>query len=77
MWDLQNHGMSGLTIRCHVVFDHKAASPWSKEDLLKPVNSNQYRYCAKHKFKQKHYMAGIFNYLKYYKENASKDLRLK
>ncbi|MDC9119756.1 glycosyltransferase family 8 C-terminal domain-containing protein [Escherichia coli] len=30
-----------------------AASPWSKEDLLKPVNSNQYRYCAKHKFKQK------------------------
>ncbi|MFQ3418521.1 lipopolysaccharide 3-alpha-galactosyltransferase, partial [Escherichia coli] len=36
----------------------KAASPWSKEDLLKPVNSNQYRYCAKHKFKQKHYMAG-------------------
>ncbi|WP_200405751.1 glycosyltransferase family 8 C-terminal domain-containing protein, partial [Escherichia coli] len=22
-----------------------------------PVNSNQYRYCAKHKFKQKHYMA--------------------
>ncbi|EEV4415702.1 lipopolysaccharide 1,3-galactosyltransferase, partial [Escherichia coli] len=46
----------------------KAASPWSKEDLLKPVNSNQYRYCAKHKFKQKHYMAGIFNYLKYYKE---------
>ena len=48
----------------------KAASPWSKEDLLKPVNSNQYRYCAKHKFKQKHYMAGIFNYLKYYKEKC-------
>ncbi|HGU3047191.1 TPA: glycosyltransferase family 8 C-terminal domain-containing protein, partial [Escherichia coli O103:H2] len=46
------------------------ASPWSKEDLLKPVNSNQYRYCAKHKFKQKHYMAGIFNYLKYYKEKC-------
>ncbi|MFP1484513.1 glycosyltransferase family 8 C-terminal domain-containing protein [Escherichia coli] len=35
--------------------------------MLKHVNSNQYRYCAKHKFKQKHYMAGIFNYLKYYK----------
>ncbi|EFM7416691.1 hypothetical protein H1683_005277, partial [Escherichia coli] len=24
----------------------------------------------KHKFKQKHYMAGIFNYLKYYKEKC-------
>ncbi|HFO8147401.1 TPA: glycosyltransferase family 8 C-terminal domain-containing protein, partial [Escherichia coli] len=48
----------------------KASSPWCKEDLLKPVNSNQYRYCAKHKFKQKHYMAGIFNYLKYYKEKC-------
>ncbi|EHF5532556.1 hypothetical protein J3V27_004356, partial [Shigella flexneri] len=23
-----------------------------------------------HKFKQKHYMAGIFNYLKYYKEKC-------
>ena len=38
----------------------KAASPWCKEDLLKPVNSNQYRYCAKHKFKQKHYIEKCF-----------------
>ena len=42
-------------------------SPWRDVELLKPGNSNQYRYSAKHKFKQKRYIQGVVNYLNYYK----------
>lgn len=45
----------------------KDASPWHNVDLLKPTNSNQFRYSAKHKFNQKMYVKGILNYLHYYK----------
>lgn len=44
----------------------KAASPWHNVELLKPINSHQYRYSAKHQFNQKHYLQGIMNYINYY-----------
>ncbi|WP_312559607.1 lipopolysaccharide 3-alpha-galactosyltransferase [Atlantibacter hermannii] len=45
----------------------KARSPWRNVDLLKPGNSNQYRYSAKHKYKQKRYLQGFLNYINYYR----------
>lgn len=50
----------------------KNKSPWDEVKLLTPVNSNQYRYCAKHNFRQKKYLQGIVNYLKYYKFKITK-----
>lgn len=44
----------------------KAASPWQSVELLKPINSHQYRYSAKHQFNQKRYFHGIMNYINYY-----------
>ncbi|WET40760.1 lipopolysaccharide 3-alpha-galactosyltransferase [Citrobacter enshiensis] len=50
----------------------KEHSPWCNVALLQPANSNQYRYCAKHKFKQKKFLQGVLNYIKYYKAKAIK-----
>lgn len=44
----------------------KEASPWHSVALLKPTNSNQFRYCAKHKFKQGLYVQGLYSYFNYY-----------
>lgn len=50
----------------------KEHSPWCNVALLQPANSNQYRYCAKHKFKQKRFLQGVLNYIKYYKAKTIK-----
>lgn len=50
----------------------KEHSPWCNVALLQPANSNQYRYCAKHKFKQKRFLQGVINYIKYYKAKTIK-----
>lgn len=50
----------------------KNSSPWRSVDLLKPVNSNQYRYCAKHKFRQGKTLQGITSYINYYKNKIIK-----
>lgn len=50
----------------------KNSSPWRSVDLLKPVNSNQYRYCAKHKFRQGKTLQGIMSYINYYKNKIIK-----
>jgi UDP-glucose:(glucosyl)LPS alpha-1,3-glucosyltransferase/UDP-D-galactose:(glucosyl)LPS alpha-1,3-D-galactosyltransferase len=52
--------------------DAKDRSPWRSVDLLKPVNSNQYRYCAKHKFRQGKTLQGIISYINYYKTKIIK-----
>ena len=52
--------------------DAKKHSPWQNVELLKPVNSNQYRYCAKHKFRQGKTLQGILNYINYYKNKLIK-----
>ena len=44
----------------------KAASPWQSVPLMKPGNSNYARYCAKHSFKQRRPLAGVWNYLYYF-----------
>ena len=44
----------------------KEASPWSSDELLKPENSNQSRYSAKHHFKQGNFKKGITSYIRYY-----------
>ncbi|MCF3401661.1 glycosyltransferase family 8 C-terminal domain-containing protein, partial [Escherichia coli] len=44
----------------------KNASPWKDTALLKPVNSNQLRYSAKHMLKKKQYIKGFGNYLLYF-----------
>lgn len=46
--------------------DAKNASPWKNTPLLKPHNSNQYRYCAKHQAKQKKYFLSIISYMFYF-----------
>lgn len=44
----------------------KKASPWADVPLLKPINSNQLRYCAKHMFKKRHYINGLVSYFLYF-----------
>lgn len=44
----------------------KDASPWKENLLLEPANSNQFRYCAKHQFKQGIFLLGIKSYVQYY-----------
>lgn len=44
----------------------KEASPWKNEPLMRPVNSNYARYCAKHNFKQNKPINGIMNYIYYF-----------
>nr|WP_318383578.1 lipopolysaccharide 3-alpha-galactosyltransferase [uncultured Enterobacter sp.] len=44
----------------------KSASPWQSYNLLKPINSNQSRYSAKHHFNQGRKLAGLKDYLNYY-----------
>ncbi|HIB1645499.1 TPA: lipopolysaccharide 3-alpha-galactosyltransferase [Salmonella enterica subsp. enterica serovar Muenchen] len=46
--------------------DAKMASPWKRVPLLKPANSNQLRYCAKHMLKNKQYIKGLFSYFLYF-----------
>ncbi len=53
-------------------FMAKEASPWHSVALLKPTNSNQFRYCAKHKFNQKKYLQGLRSYFNYYRAKAIK-----
>ncbi|EGJ9163848.1 TPA: glycosyltransferase family 8 C-terminal domain-containing protein, partial [Escherichia coli] len=36
------------------------------EPLMRPVNSNYARYCAKHNFKQNKPINGIMNYIYYF-----------
>lgn len=50
----------------------KKLSPWSSVDLLKPKNSHQLRYAAKHMFNQKKYIAGVMDYLYYFKSKLVK-----
>ncbi|EFL5796096.1 hypothetical protein AAG95_002749, partial [Escherichia albertii] len=42
------------------------ASPWKNTALLKPNNSNQLRYSAKHMLKKHRYLKGFSNYLLYF-----------
>ncbi|POT55640.1 lipopolysaccharide 3-alpha-galactosyltransferase [Citrobacter amalonaticus] len=44
----------------------KQKSSWKDNALMKPTNSNYFRYCAKHNFKQKKILKGIKNYLYYF-----------
>ncbi|UMR98313.1 lipopolysaccharide 3-alpha-galactosyltransferase [Escherichia coli] len=44
----------------------KNASPWKHSELLKPINSNQLRYSAKHMLKKHQYIKGFINYLYYF-----------
>lgn len=44
----------------------KSRSPWKNEQLLKPANSNQYRYSAKHMFRQGKIIKGTLNYFMYF-----------
>ena len=44
----------------------KEASPWKNEPLMRPINSNYARYCAKHNFKQNKPINGIMNYIYYF-----------
>jgi len=44
----------------------KVYSAWKNDPLLKPNNSNQYRYCAKHMFNQQKVLQGILNYFLYF-----------
>lgn len=46
--------------------DAKKASPWADVPLLKPKNSNQLRYCAKHMLKKRHYINGLVSYFLYF-----------
>ncbi|EMD3737143.1 lipopolysaccharide 3-alpha-galactosyltransferase [Salmonella enterica] len=46
--------------------DAKMESPWKDTPLLKPINSNQLRYCAKHMLKNKSYVKGAFYYFLYF-----------
>ncbi|EKM0467318.1 lipopolysaccharide 1,3-galactosyltransferase, partial [Escherichia coli] len=46
----------------------KNASPWKNTALLKPNNSNQLRYSAKHMLKKHRYLKGFSNYLFYFIE---------
>lgn len=45
----------------------KKQSPWDNVALLKPKNSHQRRYAAKHMFNQKKYFSCIVDYLHYFK----------
>ncbi|OCF95118.1 glycosyltransferase [Gilliamella apicola] len=44
----------------------KFYSPCKTEPLLEPCNSQQLRYCAKHKMHQKKFFSSLFFYLKYF-----------
>ncbi|WP_429968576.1 glycosyltransferase family 8 C-terminal domain-containing protein, partial [Escherichia coli] len=44
----------------------KEASPWKNEQLMRPINSNNARYCAKHNFKQNKPINGTRNYIYYF-----------
>ncbi|HGA5440658.1 TPA: lipopolysaccharide 3-alpha-galactosyltransferase [Salmonella enterica subsp. enterica serovar Eastbourne] len=44
----------------------KMVSPWKNTPLLKPVNSNQQRYCAKHMLRNKKYINGLLSYFLYF-----------
>lgn len=44
----------------------KEHSPWKDTPLLEPENSNQFRYCAKHNFKQGMLLSAVKNYCKYF-----------
>ncbi|MDM2927762.1 lipopolysaccharide 3-alpha-galactosyltransferase [Citrobacter sp. Cm046] len=46
--------------------DAKKASPWVDVPLLKPINSNQLRYCAKHMLKKGRYINGLVSYFWYF-----------
>ncbi|GKX57193.1 hypothetical protein SOASR030_33050 [Leminorella grimontii] len=47
-------------------FIAKSYSPWNEYPLLKPTNSNLYRYCAKHQFNQKYIFPGLLSYVMYF-----------
>ncbi|EBS5544193.1 hypothetical protein DSA95_25255 [Salmonella enterica subsp. enterica serovar Plymouth] len=44
----------------------KMVSPWKNTPLLRPINSNQLRYCAKHMLRNKKYINGLFSYFLYF-----------
>lgn len=50
----------------------KKLSPWCDVELLKPKNSHQLRYAAKHMFNQKQYFAGLIDYALYFKSKIVK-----
>lgn len=50
----------------------KKLSPWCHVDLLKPKNSHQLRYAAKHMFNQKKYLSGLIDYIHYFKSKIVK-----
>lgn len=50
----------------------KKLSPWCNTELLKPKNSHQLRYAAKHMFNQKKYFSGMIDYLLYFKSKIVK-----
>lgn len=47
-------------------FSAKSHSPWKEYPLLMPVNSNQYRYCAKHMANQGKLWRSVCSYTNYY-----------
>lgn len=57
----------GATYPCANYFiEAKRHSPWQNDPLLVAMNTNQWRYCAKHQFHQRKTMAGLLSYFKYY-----------
>lgn len=41
-------------------------SPWKSVALMKPINSTQWRYCAKHQLHKKEIFSGVVSYIKYF-----------
>jgi len=50
----------------HPFIAAKNNSPWASVPLMKPINSNYARYCAKHNFKQGKILSGIKSYIYYF-----------
>ncbi|CBG90888.1 lipopolysaccharide 3-alpha-galactosyltransferase [Citrobacter rodentium] len=60
------HSWAGDYLISKPFIDAKQASPWKNTALLKPTNSNQFRYCAKHMLKNKRYIKGMVGYFLYF-----------
>lgn len=62
----------GQLPHCAKFLNAKKLSPWCNVELLKPKNSHQLRYAAKHMFNQKQYFSGLVDYALYFKSKIIK-----
>ncbi|BDH44005.1 LPS 1,3-galactosyltransferase [Salmonella enterica subsp. enterica serovar Choleraesuis] len=51
---------------CNYFLKAKNNSPWGDDDLLAPSNPSQWRYAAKHFYKQGHYLQVLQSYIRYF-----------